>query len=63
MNKQENYVPPGVEVCHVRVEGSIAAGTPVKTASANIPDSWLTEGDGIYGNQSATEGGVVFMSW
>jgi hypothetical protein len=62
MNKQKNYVPPGVEICRVEMEAGIADITVMSTNTSSPAqiESWV---DDISINDIDTDTGDIYIPW
>jgi hypothetical protein len=63
MNKQKNYVPPGVEICRVETESGVAVPTSIGPVKAQV-EKWDTGVGSAYTfGDEFPEGGEIFVYW
>ncbi|MDR2804022.1 MAG: hypothetical protein LBB85_00040 [Dysgonamonadaceae bacterium] len=60
MNKQKNYVPPGIKIYRIKMEVGIAAPTSVSKFTADA-ESWAD--GGTWGADPSSEDGDVYLTW
>jgi hypothetical protein len=63
MNKQQHYVPPGIEIHRVIMEAAIAQ-TPTSVKKFTIEaQPWSDGGEYTWGDQSSTGEGNAYVAW
>ncbi|MDR2805405.1 MAG: hypothetical protein LBB85_07165 [Dysgonamonadaceae bacterium] len=62
MDKQQNYVSPGVAIYRVEEETSIAVATSIGPVSAQV-EPWSSGSDYTYGDNPAADGGDIYLPW